>query len=148
MSININRVIYKKVYKYFEIERKKGLFYTIKRFPRFIFHCFWNIVIDYPLNIILGHQQTQKLYFAAFKFRCNNNLFLKKKNLCFGQTTLRNLYKVSYIDPSKIEYILDQEGTSFYIEDGDWDLKKRKLQLHPTIKELFVDGVPYQKTQQ
>jgi hypothetical protein len=104
--------------------------------------------IDNALNAIFGPQQTLKLYFAVFKYRCNHNLFLKRRNLWLGQTTLRNISKVSYVCPSKIEYVLDQKGASFYIEDGDWDLKKRKLQLHPTIKELFIDGIPYQKTQQ
>jgi len=130
MQINVN--------KFFEVMRNKGLFYIIVRVLR----------IDYALNAIFGPQQTLRLYLAAFKFRCNHNLFLKRRNLWLGQITLRNISKVSYVSPSKIEYVLDQKGASFYIEDGDWDLRKRKLQLHPTIKELFIDGVPYQETQQ
>jgi len=118
--------------------RNKGLFYVITR----------ALGTDYALNAIFGPQQTLKLYFAVFKYRCNHNLFFKSRNLWIGQTTLRNIRQLSYIYPGKIEYVLDQKGASFYIEDGDWDLKKRKLQLHPTIKELFIDCISYQKTQQ
>ena len=146
--MNINKSFYQWHYKYFDFLRYYGLFHSVKQLPRIVFQFFWNPIIDYPLNIILGNEKTQKLYFDFFKFRCKHNLFFKEKNLWIGKTTLRNVYKVSYVNPNKVNYIAEQKGTSFYIQSGDWDLKERKLSIHQTVKEIFVDKVPYQETYQ
>lgn len=146
--MNINKSLYQKYYKYFDFVRYYGLFHSIKQLPRVVFQFFWNPLIDYPLNVILGHEKTQKIYFDFFKFRCKHNLFFKKRNLWIGKTTIQYVHKVIYVDPNKINYVAEQKGTSFYIQSGDWDLKERKLQIHPTIKELFVDKISYQETQQ
>jgi len=147
----------KKFYKYynayFEVLIQKGPFYVMKKLPLFLFHFFWGIIIDYPLIIILGPKNTKNLYFTLFKFRCKHNLFLKGKNLWLSQTVLKNIYKkLIYIDPNKVKYLIPL-GTPFYIHSGDWDSKKRDLETNPTVneitvKELFVDGIPYQETRQ
>jgi len=146
--MNINKSLYQRYYKYFDFVRYYGLFHSIKQLPRVVFQFFWNPFIDYPLNILLGPKKTQKLYFDFFKFRCKNNLFFKKRNLWIGKTTLQNVHKVTYVDPNKINHVAEQKGTSFYIESGDWDLKETELLIHPTMKELFVNKIPYQETQQ
>ena len=146
--MKINKLLYQRYYKYFDFVRYYGFFHSIKQLPRVVFQFFWNPLIDYPLNIIFGPEKTQKLYFSFFKFRCKHNLFFNKRNLWIGKTTLQNVHKVTYADPNKINYVAEQKGTSFYIQSGDWDLKERKLQIHPTIKEIFIDKVPYQETQQ
>jgi len=139
-------------YAFFRVLIKKGLFYVLRRLPSFLFHYFCGIIIDYPLIIILGPKNTKKLYFALFKFRCKHNLFLKEKNLWLSQTILKNIYKISYVNPNKVKYAL-QLGTPFYIQSGDWDLKKRNLETNPavneiTVRELFVDKIPYRETKQ
>ena len=146
--MNINKSLYQWYYKYFDFVRYYGFFYSIKQSPRMVFQFFWNPLIDYPLNVLLGSEKTKKLYFNFFRFRLKHNLFFKDRNLWIGKTTLQNIHKVIYVDSNKINYIAEQKGTSFYIQSGDWDLKERELPIHPTIKELFVDNILYKKTQQ
>jgi hypothetical protein len=47
-----------------------------------------------------------------------------------------------YVDPNKIKFIAKQRRIG-YLDYGDWDLELPLWSLHPCIKELFVDNIPY-----
>jgi len=148
MKLKISKNIYQSIYKYLDYIRYYGIFNSITRLPNYLLEKAWNVLIDYPASKLIGSKQTKKLYFNLFKLRCEYGLFLGKKRLWIGNYTMQRVYKIVYVDIKKIKYRTDQKGSPFFIESGKWDKNKRKIPLHPTIKQLFVDHYDYKETQQ
>ena len=148
MKLKISKNIYQSIYKYLDYIRYYGIFNSITRLPNYLLEKAWNVLIDYPASKLIGSKQTKKLYFNLFKLRCEYGLFLGKKRLWIGNYTMQRVYKIVYVDIKKIKYRTDQKGSPFFIESGKWDKNKRKIPLHPTIKQLFVNHYDYKETQQ
>ncbi len=139
---------YKEFDKYYGFLRYYGIGKTIMRLPGFVYENLLGIIVDCPMNLIVGPKKMRRIYFKLFKFKCRYNLFVWKRNLRIGSTTMKSIYPLKYINPKEIKFRTEQRPSNYVVEDGDWDKNRRDVPLHPTIKELFIKKIPYQRTTQ
>lgn len=57
---------------------------------------------------------------------------------------------IHFLRVRDIEFVLMPEDCDnrYYVEDGDWDLRKRPADFLPAVRELFVEGKHYKETEQ
>jgi len=101
------------------------------------------------LYILFGGKVAIKIKIVFFMIRAKlMHPFKDRTCLWLGQKLEKIVYKeIVWISPEEVKYVI-KDGIVPFLQSGDWDLRKRPFQFHPTIIDLYVNKKSYQETDQ
>ena len=109
-------------------------------------------LFDRILTAILGHEKSFTVLSYIFRLRTKLSSTLRFNEFGPGLwLDLENLkshyYEIIYVDPASIKYVV-KDGRVPFVQAGDWDLRKKPFELHPSIVEIYEEKKPFRDTQQ
>tara|TARA_B100000131_G_scaffold120951_1_gene117977 strand:+ start:15979 stop:16704 length:726 start_codon:yes stop_codon:yes gene_type:complete len=106
-------------------------------------------LIDFFLCILIGSKNAFSLkvfLFKKTKVLFPNNIY---RTMRIGRHIRNNALNIEYVDPIKIKYRVRRgSGPSPYIEAGNWDLMKTPFKWNESVKQLFVEKLKPEETDQ
>ncbi len=101
------------------------------------------------LSFFIGKQRAFKVRVFMFYIKTEILSFMSiGSSFWLGRSFENDFYSnIIWISPEDIKYV-QKDGEVPFIESGDWDLRKRDFELHPTIVEMCVENKNYKETAQ